>query len=97
MKSNLEECFYKATKYVSQTSNPFNENVVESLSEENISFHVKECKTCEKCAIYCYRILKWYNLLIGAYSVIGLALKYMFTSFFTQVACERSFSTLKNK
>ena len=43
----------------------------------------------------CYRILKRYNLFTDAYRVIGLAYKFVLTLSVTQVACERSFSTLK--
>lgn len=40
-------------------------------------------------------ILSRYNLLTDAYDVIGLAYMFLLTSSITQVACERSFSTLK--
>ena len=39
-------------------------------------------------------ILSQYNLLTDAYHVIGLAYKFLLTLSITQVACERSFSTL---
>ncbi|KAJ4945620.1 hypothetical protein JOQ06_023301 [Pogonophryne albipinna] len=40
-----------------------------------------------------YRIK--YNLLTDAYHVIGLSYKFLLTLSFSQVACERTFSTLK--
>ncbi|XP_075070610.1 uncharacterized protein LOC142159784 [Mixophyes fleayi] len=52
------------------------------------------CASCKNCAVCCYHILRCYNLLADAYSVIGLAYKFILTLSFTQVACERSFSTL---
>ncbi|CAH2220844.1 zinc finger MYM-type 1-like [Pelobates cultripes] len=52
------------------------------------------CKACKNCAVCCYQILQLYNLLTDAYNVIGVAYKFLLTLSFTQVACERSFSTL---
>lgn len=56
---------------------------------------IKTCTSCKNCAICCFRILNRYNLLTDAYSVLGLAYKFLLTLSVTQVACERSFSTLK--
>lgn len=53
------------------------------------------CKSCKNCSICCYLFLKEYNLIAETYPLIGLAYKYILTLSFTQVACERSFSTLK--
>lgn len=92
-KSNLEEYRYNATADASGTSNPLSDD--ENDIEEEVQLNLKKCKSCNNCSICCYRLLKRYNLLTGAYSVIGLAFKYMLTLSFTQVACERSFSTLK--
>jgi len=50
------------------------------------------CTSCKDCAICVYHILSKCNLLTDAYHVIGLAL---LTLSFSQVACERTFSTLK--
>ena len=55
----------------------------------------KYCVSCKNCAVCCYQILKRYNLFTDAYHVIGLAYKFVLTLSVTQVACERSFSTLK--
>ena len=55
----------------------------------------KQCEFCNNCVICCYQILQKYNLLTDAYHVIGLAYKFLLTLSVTQVACERSFSTLK--
>lgn len=93
-KSNLEEYRYKAVEEESNSDTSTHDQN-SSNTDENISFNVKECKACKNCSICCYRLLNKYNLLTGAYSVIGLAFKYMLTMSFTQVACERSFSTLK--
>lgn len=40
-------------------------------------------------------LLSQYNLLIDAYHIIGLGYKFLLTLSITQVACERTFSTLK--
>ncbi|XP_051992935.1 uncharacterized protein LOC127651233 isoform X2 [Xyrauchen texanus] len=53
------------------------------------------CSMCKNCAICVYLILAQYNLLTNSYHVIGLAYKFLLTLSTTQVACERSFSTLK--
>lgn len=53
------------------------------------------CISCKNCAICVYHILSKYNLLTDAYHVIGLAYKFLLTLSFSQVACERTFSTLK--
>lgn len=52
------------------------------------------CSTCKNC-VCCYQRLRWYILLTEAYHVIGLGYKFLFTLSVTQVARERSFSTLK--
>lgn len=43
----------------------------------------------------CYHILSPYNLLTDAYHILSLAYKFLLTLSVTQVACERSCSTLK--
>src|SRR4029434_7777290 len=50
---------------------------------------------CENCAVCGNVILSQYTLLTDGYHVIGLAYKFLLTLSSTQVACERSFSTLK--
>lgn len=76
--------------------------IVEDVSMENQESKLpetelvnKSCMACKNCAICCYKILQRYNLLTDAYNVIGLAYKFLLSLSFTQVACERSFSTLK--
>jgi hypothetical protein len=68
-------------------------------SVQDVDMQVMEsslvCKRCKNCAVCVFFTLKEYSLLTDAYSIIGLAYKYMLTLSTTQVACERSFSTLK--
>ncbi|XP_060781697.1 uncharacterized protein LOC132889330 isoform X2 [Neoarius graeffei] len=54
-----------------------------------------KCPSCKDCPLCCYHMLRKYNLLTDAYHIIGLAYKFLLTLSVTQVACERSFSTLK--
>lgn len=63
--------------------------------EEHVEIINKSCSTCKNCAVCCYQLLRRYNLLTDAYHVIGLGYKFLLTLSVTQVACERSFSTLK--
>lgn len=72
----------------------------ESEQEEKKEFEdtdviSKSCAACKNCAICCFQILRRYNLLTDAYNIIELGYKFLLTLSFTQVACERSFSTLK--
>jgi len=53
------------------------------------------CKTCKNCACCCSKLLVKYNLYSNAYTNLSLAYNYFLTLPVTQVACERSFSTLK--
>lgn len=53
------------------------------------------CSSCKNCPICCYAILSKYNLLSDSYHIIGLGYKYLLTLSVTQVARERTFSTLK--
>src|SRR4029434_5427206 len=66
-------------------------NIVVALSTYSPAKYLIELKYY--CAI-CVQILSQYNLLTDAYHVIGLAYKFLLTLSITQVACERSFSTL---
>jgi len=59
---------------------------------EDMELNNTSCTSCKDCAICVYHILSKCNLLTDAYHVIGLAL---LTLSFSQVACERTFSTLK--
>lgn len=61
--------------------------------------HVK-CRSCRNCTLCCYKLLIKYNLFSNAYEVLTIAYKYLLCLPVTQVACERSFSTInfiKNK
>ena len=53
------------------------------------------CKSCTACPLCCYKVLLKLNLFTDAYKSIGLAYKLLLTLPVSQVACERSFSTLK--
>lgn len=55
----------------------------------------KSCDSCKNCPLCCYQILRQFNMLSDAYRLLGLAYKYLLTLSLTQVACERTFSTLK--
>lgn len=65
-------------------------------SQEDLQHILCETRSpCKNCAICCYKILNQFNLLTNAYSLLGLAYKFLLTLSLSQVACERSFSTLK--
>lgn len=63
--------------------------------DENVELVSKSCSTCKNCPICCYLLLSQYNLLTDAYHIVGLGYKFLLTLSITQVACERTFSTLK--
>ncbi|KAJ8346852.1 hypothetical protein SKAU_G00282530 [Synaphobranchus kaupii] len=63
--------------------------------DDEVEMVNKSCSSCKDCSVCCYRILRQYNLLTDAYHILGLAYKFLLTLSITQVACERSFSTLK--
>lgn len=67
----------------------------ETEDGEDMELTNTSCSSCKDCAICVYHILSKYNLLTDAYHVIGLAYKFLLTLSFSQVACERTFSTLK--
>lgn len=67
----------------------------EGSVEPEIELESRACSSCRNCVICVYLILTQYNLFTDAYPVIGLAYKYLLTLSLSQVACERSFSTLK--
>lgn len=67
----------------------------ETEDGEDMELNNTSCTSCKDCAICVYHILSKYNLLTDAYHVIGLAYKFLLTLSFSQVACERTFSTLK--
>lgn len=64
-------------------------------NKEEMKIINKSCASCKNCPQCCYQILCRFNLLTDAYHLLGLAYKYLLTLSVTQVACERSFSTLK--
>lgn len=64
-------------------------------AEGEVEMVYKKCSSCKDCGLCCYRVLRQYNLLTDAYHIIGLAYRFLLTLSVTQVACERSFSTLK--
>lgn len=66
------------------------EDPEECLELENI-----RCSSCKNFPICCYHILYHFNLLTDAYHIIGIAYKFLLTLSVTQVAGERTFSTLK--
>jgi len=53
------------------------------------------CKTCKNCACCCLKLLVNYNLYSNAYTNLSLAYNNLLTLPVTQVACKRSFLTLK--
>uniref|UniRef100_A0A3B3S3W6 HAT C-terminal dimerisation domain-containing protein n=1 Tax=Paramormyrops kingsleyae TaxID=1676925 RepID=A0A3B3S3W6_9TELE len=63
--------------------------------EEDMEIINKSCASCKDCPLCCYQILQRFNKLTDAYPLLGLAYKFLLTLSITQVACERSFSTLK--
>ena len=65
------------------------------MEEPEMELESRTCSSCKNCAICVHLIHSQYNLLTDAYHVIGLAYKFLLTLSITQVACERSFSTLK--
>ena len=62
---------------------------------EEMKIVSKACASCKNCPLCCYQILLRFNLLTDAYPLLSLSYKYLLTLSVTQVACERSFSTLK--
>ncbi|CAI5660952.1 unnamed protein product [Oreochromis niloticus] len=63
--------------------------------DEECEIVTKSCGSCKNCPPCCYQILRRFNMLSDAYRLLGLAYKYLLTLSLTQVACERTFSTLK--
>lgn len=62
---------------------------------EEIDLVSKRCTACRNCAVCCYFLLQQLKFFSHAYHKIQLAYKFFLTLSCTQVACERSFSTLK--
>ena len=63
--------------------------------EEETDLVNKACASCKNCPLCCYQILQRLNMLSDAYHLLGLAYKLLLALSLTQVACERTFSTLK--
>lgn len=82
-------------EYVVRTSTEDEDEHGQDQYEGEWEVMAKACAACRNCLVCCYHILSRYNLLTDAYHIIGLAYKFLLTLSVTQVACERSFSTLK--
>ena len=63
--------------------------------DERVELVSRGCSTCKNSPICCYLLLSQYNLLTDSYHIINLGYKFLLTLSITQVACERTFSTLK--
>lgn len=63
--------------------------------QEELDLRTKTCISCKECPVCCYKILLRFNMMTRAYPLLGLAYKFLLTLSVTQVACERSFSTLR--
>ncbi|XP_025194264.1 uncharacterized protein LOC112593893 [Melanaphis sacchari] len=63
--------------------------------EDSNSYKIKPCKSCQNCPLCCYKALIKYSLFSNTYPTLMLAYQFLLTLPVTQVACERSFSTLK--
>lgn len=97
---NLEEFHRKLTEELVSFSNSW-DNLKKSVGDEydfenfNSEDENMTYKTCKNCACCCLKLLVKYNLYSNAYTNLSLAYNYLLTLPVTQVACERSFSTLK--
>ncbi len=78
---------------------PLDEYKVKTLEDktedDGVEIRCKECPSCNECPLCCYQILRRFNLMSNAYHLLGLAYKFLLTLSITQVAYERTFSTLK--
>lgn len=63
--------------------------------EDSNSCKIKPCRSCQNCPLCCYKALIKYSLFSNTYPTLMLAYQFLLTLPVTQVACERSFSTLK--
>ena len=93
-KSSLEGYTVRACSEVAQEGQE-DSGGLPYMEEPEMELESRTCSSCKNCAICVHLILSQYNLLTDAYHVIGLAYKFLLTLSITQVACERSFSTLK--
>lgn len=71
-------------------SNAF--DIYERSEEGDTKTFCKSCKACTNCVFF---YLTEYNLISETYPALSIAYKFILTLSFTQVGCERSFSTLK--
>ena len=86
----LEESIYYHREDVEKESD--DEEETEFIGGTGTEEHREHCKNCPSCV---YLLLIEYNMLTNTFKYIGLAYQYLLTLSVTQVACERSFSTLK--
>lgn len=63
--------------------------------EEEMKIVNKNCASCKECPLCYYQILLRFNMLTDVYHLFGLAYQFLLTLSVTQVACNRSFLTLK--
>ena len=63
-----------------------------AAQEEERNIVTTSCSSCRNCPLCCYQVLRRFNMLADTYHLLGLAYTYLSL---TQVACERTFSTLK--
>ena len=66
-----------------------------AAQEEETNIVTTSCSSCKNCPLCCYQVLRRFNMLADTYHLLGLAYKYLLTLSLIQVACERTFSTLK--
>lgn len=71
------------------------EDGAEGQEDQESSVVNLTCAFCKNCPLCCYQILHRLNVFSDAYHLLGLAYKFLLTLSLTQVACERTFSTLK--
>ena len=72
-----------------------NDEMTLETQEDEMLVSCESRRACKNCAICCFKILNRFNLLTDTYNLIALGYKFLLTLSLSQVACERSFSTLK--
>ncbi|KAL4147990.1 hypothetical protein QTP88_002298 [Uroleucon formosanum] len=93
LKKTLPE-FYIENKNTNITlENDGSSDEVEECDTQNVM--KTSCRFCMNCTVCCLHVLVKYNMYSSAYSNLALAYKYLLTLPSTQVASERTFSTLK--
>lgn len=63
--------------------------------DEQVEVQCKKCSSYKECPLCCYQIIRRLNIMSNAYHLLGLPYQFLLTLSITQVACERTFSTLK--